>query len=188
MKPWRGALHDPDDLIRLFNGLFQKSEMTILDYGEGDPIYLAANDEREFNRILFANGFFASALHEISHWCIAGRERRRLNDYGYWYKPDGRSPEENLQFQRVESKSQGLEWIFSSAARKDFFVSPDNLKGRPQDLEDFRKAILKQALMYLGDMPPRAQIFLGGMLCLYESKCYFVDYWDEVKNSKRLPE
>ena len=34
---------------------------------------------------------FNSALHEISHWTIAGKERRLLADLGYWYAPDGRT-------------------------------------------------------------------------------------------------
>ncbi len=34
--------------------------------------------------------FFASALHEISHWCVAGKARREQVDFGYWYCPDGR--------------------------------------------------------------------------------------------------
>ena len=60
------------------------------------PIYLPADAAHPRHRIIFARGFYASALHEpeIAHWCIAGEQRRLLElittDYGYWYEPDGR--------------------------------------------------------------------------------------------------
>ncbi len=49
---------------------------------------------------------FASALHEISHWCIAGKARRELVDFGYWYCPDGRDAMTQSQFEDVEVKPQ----------------------------------------------------------------------------------
>src|SRR5690606_39383874 len=54
--------------------------------------YLPASEPDGLARVVFAHGFFASALHEIAHWCIAGDYRRTLHDYGYWYCPDGRTP------------------------------------------------------------------------------------------------
>ena len=53
---------------------------TILVKGEHEPEYFAATDT-EPAKIVFAHGFFASALHEISHWCMAGQKRRLLNDF-----------------------------------------------------------------------------------------------------------
>ena len=42
--------------------------------GEDEPIYLPASETCKFNQIIFAHGYYASALHEISHWCLAGSE------------------------------------------------------------------------------------------------------------------
>ena len=50
---------------------------------------IPANDEVPYNAIYFARGFYSSALHEIAHWLVAGKERRKLEDFGYWYEPDG---------------------------------------------------------------------------------------------------
>jgi hypothetical protein len=76
-------IHDIDDLIHLFDGVFADHYRTRLVRGEDEPIYLPANARQDHHRIVFAHGFFASALHEISHWCIAGEKRRQLEDYGY---------------------------------------------------------------------------------------------------------
>ncbi|MGC6745047.1 elongation factor P hydroxylase [Escherichia coli] len=46
---------------------------TRLIKGDDEPIYLPADAEVPYNRIVFAHGFYASAIHEISHWCIAGK-------------------------------------------------------------------------------------------------------------------
>ncbi len=44
--------------------------------GRGEPLYLPAAGAGELDRILFAHGFFNSALHELAHWCVAGERRR----------------------------------------------------------------------------------------------------------------
>ena len=78
-------------------------------------------------KIEFAHGFFASALHELSHWCVAGEARRRLPDFGYWYAPDGRTAAQQQAFERVEIKPQALECLFTLACERSFEVSQDNL-------------------------------------------------------------
>jgi release factor glutamine methyltransferase len=35
---------------------------------------------------------------------VAGKERRKLEDFGYWYEPDGRSEERQRDFEKVEVK------------------------------------------------------------------------------------
>src|SRR5690554_7015872 len=74
--------HNPDDLIMLFNDLFRESCRTVLVRGSNEPEYLPASEPDGFARVVFAHGYFASALHEIAHWCIAGEYRRTLHDYG----------------------------------------------------------------------------------------------------------
>jgi len=150
--------HSPDDLIRLFNAEFQDSENTVLVRGGDEPIYLPADAESPLHRVVFAHGFYASALHEIAHWCIAGPERRKLVDYGYWYKPDGRSAEEQVEFERVEVKPQAVEWGLAIAAGFRFDVSVDNLSGIPIDRAGFRRRVHAQLCVYHRDgFPPRAQ-------------------------------
>lgn len=114
-------------VIDLFNRTFAETEGVRLVHSDGDPVYLPRNENCPYDRICFANGFFSSALHEVAHWCVAGPERRRLVDYGYWYRPDGRTPEEQAEFERVEARPQAIEWIFTVAAGREFHVSSDNL-------------------------------------------------------------
>lgn len=114
-----------DELIKLFDTLFFKQQVTLVR-GSNEPEYFPAQGYQPA-RIEFAHGFFTSALHEISHWCIAGESRRQLIDYGYWYAPDGRSATKQLAFERVEIKPQAIECLFNLACQRPFKVSQDNL-------------------------------------------------------------
>ncbi len=112
-------------LIQLFNVLFAEQKV-VLARSAREPEYFPAQDNQPA-RIEFANGFFASALHELSHWCVAGKRRRTLSDFGYWYAPDGRSAAQQLAFEHVEIKPQALECLFTLACGGYFQVSQDNL-------------------------------------------------------------
>ncbi|MEK6219604.1 MAG: elongation factor P hydroxylase [Psychrobacter cryohalolentis] len=114
-----------DWLIDLFNHLFI-SKQVILVRSTGEPEYFPAQNNQPA-RIEFAHGFFASALHEISHFCMAGERRRQLPDFGYWYAPDGRSAAQQQAFERVEVKPQAIECLFTLACGRPFQVSQDNL-------------------------------------------------------------
>lgn len=155
---WRGI--DPDDdaaltgwLIDLFNQLFNQSNIgimpTVLVRGDGEPEYFPATDESPA-RIEFAHGFFASALHEISHWCIAGRHRRTLNDFGYWYTSDGRDAETQAIFEQVEIKPQSIECLLNQACGRYFYVSQDNLNADFDTSQStFATDVYRQANSYL---------------------------------------
>ena len=65
-------IHDIDDLILLFDGVFADRYRTRLVRGEDEPIYLPADARHDHHRIVFAHGFFASALHEIFDECQQG--------------------------------------------------------------------------------------------------------------------
>ena len=132
--------------------------------GEGEPVYRPWTAERPTAEVVFAHGFPSSALHEVAHWCIAGRERRKLQDFGYWYHPDGRSMDQQRLFESVEVKPQALEWIFSVAAGLDFHFSADNLaEGGAESTpawEAFQDAVARQARTYVVQgLPPRARLF-----------------------------
>jgi elongation factor P hydroxylase len=108
-------------------------------------------------------------LHEISHWCIAGQERRRLPDYGYWYCPDGRSRYQQHAFEAVEVKPQAMEWLFAMAAGSPFNISLDNLSGGGTVNEkEFYHNVRSQAERYLTQgMPGRAETFLRALRTFY---------------------
>ncbi|BBB25731.1 elongation factor P hydroxylase [Amphritea japonica] len=138
-----------DSLTKLFDELFSKTLNTILVRGDDEPIYLPADSENPQHRVIFAHGFFASALHEISHWCVAGERRRLLVDFGYWYKPDGRTAEEQAEFEMVEVKPQALEWMLSEAAGHKFHFSADNLGSDIGASELFKNKVFRQVQDYL---------------------------------------
>lgn len=138
-----------DSLTLLFDELFSETLNTILVRGDDEPIYLPADSENPQHRIIFAHGFFASALHEISHWCVAGEQRRLLVDFGYWYKPDGRTAEEQAEFETVEVKPQALEWMLSEAAGHKFHFSADNLGSDIGASEVFKENVFRQVQAYL---------------------------------------
>lgn len=149
--------HTPEQAVALFNQTFSSTYNTQLVCCEAEPIYRPADDQYPFHRIIFAHGFFASALHEIAHWCVAGKERRLLEDFGYWYEPDGRNRQQQAQFEKVEVKPQALEWIFSQSADFRFHFSADNLNGEAGVSENFKQAVLKQVHDYLETgLPKRA--------------------------------
>ncbi|MDG4813327.1 elongation factor P hydroxylase [Hydrogenovibrio sp. 3SP14C1] len=162
---------DKDTLISLFNQTFLTLRNTQLVCCEDEPIYRPAdpNNNHPHHRIIFAHGFFASALHETAHWCVAGSKRRLLEDFGYWYQPDGRSPQQQAEFERVEIKPQALEWIFSLSAGFPFVFSADNLAGNAVPSKSFQQNVLKQVGIYLTQgMPEDAQIWSQVLLNHYQ--------------------
>lgn len=142
---------------RLFRALFGANERTLLIGGGVEPFYRACGDSGGPNLIIYSADFLQSALHEVAHWCIAGRARRSLDDYGYWYVPDGRDIHQQRLFEAVEAPPQALEWILSRAAGQRFRVSVDNLSGEADAATDFRQEVSRRAQRYLTTgLPPRA--------------------------------
>ena len=165
-------VHLVTDLARLFDDTFQRENTRLLSHADAwhvsglpfatEPVYLPADAACPFNRIVYAHGFFASALHEIAHWCVAGKERRRLVDYGYWYEPDNRNTEQQAEFERVEARPQALEMAFSRAARFPFRISVDNLSGIEVDRAGFEKRVTGRFETFVRNgFPPRAQRFIN---------------------------
>lgn len=153
-------MHHADTLITLFNQTFLPTFNTELVCCEPEPIYRPADAEYPHHRIIFAHGFFASALHEIAHWCVAGDKRRLQEDYGYWYEPDGRSDDRQAEFEKVEIKPQALEWIFSQSANFAFHFSADNLAAGNRASDSFQQAIFQQVHSYLENgLPERAAMW-----------------------------
>lgn len=148
----------------MFEQCFFDSYNTHLCGGSDEPVYLPAELNGEAHRLIYREDFFASALHEIAHWCIAGAQRRTQTDFGYWYTPDGRNAGQQRAFEQAEIKPQALEWIFSEAAGLRFQISVDNLNGPPEDeqsaLENFRAVVWRQVCKYCEQgLPERAKVF-----------------------------
>ena len=147
-------------LIELFNATFS-THNTRLVRGDQEPIYLPEDQVTPYHQVVFAHGYFSSALHEVAHWCIAGEARRKQVDYGYWYEPDGRNTAQQHEFERVEVKPQALEWAFSLASNHHFRVSTDNLNGATPDTAAFTEKVKQQLVEYLTrGFPKRAQQFI----------------------------
>lgn len=161
-------MHHYQDLITIFNDCFAVEYNTILVKGDAEPIYLPANESCPYHAIYFAHGFFASALHECAHWLIAGTARRLLEDFGYWYVPDGRTVEQQKQFMSVEVQPQAMEWVLSQAAGFRFRVSIDNLNGAEMDVSSFKLAIYQQVKKYCEHgLSDRAAIFRNALCRFY---------------------
>jgi len=165
------AVLNYQDLIVLFNATFTDTENTVLLKGGHEPIYIPANNADQHHQIIFTHDYFSSALHEISHWCIAGKKRRLLEDYGYWYSPDGRDVKQQSEFEKVEVKPQAIEWAFSCATGKLFAVSTDNLHAAPVNIQGFQDAVQQQVLLYLEfGFPPRAAEFMKVLQAFYQTE------------------
>jgi len=158
------AEYDCQQLVMLFNRLFKGDYRTCLIGGVLEPLYRPQAEKDGFHQLFFREDFFASALHEIAHWCIAGPERRQQTDFGYWYAPDGRDFLQQARFESVEIKPQALEWIFSVAAGYTFRLSADNLSGEETDVREFAESVSRQACAYCEDgLPARAGRFVKAL-------------------------
>lgn len=159
-----------DQLLEIFNRLFQSSLNTVLVKGAQEPFYQAGDAQNSYHQVMFTRDYFSSALHEIAHWCVAGAERRKLDDYGYWYAPDGRTAHQQAEFERVEVYPQALEWLFSQACGIKFRVSADNLTMGLGASEGFKDAIYAKTLeLCTNGLNARAEAFLQALSEYYGS-------------------
>ncbi len=163
--------HQYQDMIAVFNRTFFAEFNTKLELGGDEPIYLPANAECAYHRIIFARGFYASTLHEIAHWCVAGSERRLIEDFGYWYEPDGRSAQVQTEFEKVEIRPQAYEWILSKSAGFHFTVSCDNINGdfEPNRL-DFMAKVQEEVTTILNQgLPKRVEMLSDALRSFYNT-------------------
>ena len=153
-----------ESVVATFNRLFQVPEETVLVGGASEPFYLPGQP----NQVFFRADYVRSALHEVAHWCVAGRCRRGLPDYGYWYTPDGRSAERQAAFFSVEAKPQAIESLFCDALNVAFAPSVDNLVHASSNvaLRTFEERIeLWRARLLSGALPSRASRFIAALEC-----------------------
>jgi elongation factor P hydroxylase len=139
---------DAARLERVFSACFLASHRTRLQGGAEEPFYRPADGPAACHILHYRSDFFASALHEVAHWCIAGKSRRLQPDFGYWYIPGDRDVDQQRTFERMEARPQALEWFFARACGYRFLPSPDNPALGRQGLLDsgrFNRGILAQA-------------------------------------------
>lgn len=150
---------DAHHVIRVFNQEFAESDTTELIGGAAEPYY----EPGSLNRIYFRADYVRSALHEAAHWCVAGRRRRQLADYGYWYSPDGRDAKQQQAFFAVEARPQAVERYFCEAIGIAFSPSVDNVGAQiePQQLRHFEARIQEWCHQFaLTGLPLRAARFV----------------------------
>ncbi len=127
--------------------------------GGDEPLYRPATRWRPWAEVVYARDLAASSLHEAAHWLRAGRDRRCLVDYGYWYEPDGRDDDAQARFEQAEVEIQAIEWILAQCAGVRFHISADNLRS-PEPSAAFRDAIGTA-------VQRRLQAPLGGRLAVF---------------------
>lgn len=157
----------------MFNQSLGVKYQTRLVGGGAEPEYIPASNSAVCHQIIFTHDYFASALHELAHWCVAGEQRRLQHDYGYWYEPDGRTPEQQQAFEQVEVRPQALEWMFSEACGVRFRVSADNLDANLGASHEFTQAIVAQVHRYCnndGEINDRARWLINELVKFYHSK------------------
>jgi elongation factor P hydroxylase len=163
-------------LVELFHDVFNVPE----DEGEGgggeavrlrggfaEPFYRAPGAEAPAE-IRFTRDYVNSCLHEVAHWCIAGKTRRLSDDYGYWYRPDGRDGDQQREFFKAEAGPQALEWAFAAACGEEFRMSCDNLAGEVRGEEEFAVELRGKLGGYLENgFPKRGSMFLAALMARY---------------------
>lgn len=152
-------------IVEIFNNYFSSAFKTVILGGLDEPLYIPADlmitediaaefpenhpifEVSTYSRIYIRADYPRSALHEIAHWLVAGKKRRALLDYGYWYCPDGRTEQQQIEFGKVEILPQALEKLFCDLMGLDFSPSLDNLEIdiSPESVELFSEKIVQKS-------------------------------------------
>ena len=142
-------------IAAVFNRQFASSHRTVMVGGSVEPLYLPVRGI-EPALVAYTHDYPASALHEAAHWCLAGPARRQLRDYGYWYLPGPRNPEQRRAFFAAELDVQALEAEFARVAGVKFVVSADDFEAPAHELEAFMQCVCLRSAAYRRHLPDRA--------------------------------
>lgn len=111
-----------------------------------------------------------------AHWCVAGVNRHTLVDFGYWYKPDERSAEEQAEFERVEVQPQAYGWILSESAGYRFNFSVDNLSAGLGAGSGFMRNVHSRVVDLIGHgLPERAEVLSSALRAHYHTPVLTAD-------------
>ena len=146
-------------IIQVFNESLGARYCVHLKGGGAEPFYRAAK-AGAWAVIVFRADYSASALHEVAHWCLAGPQRRQMDDYGYWYLPS-RTATQQAAFEAVEARPQALEALFAEAAGVDFRVSSDDVARLPSSA--FKARVAEERRLIRMRLPARASYFLAAL-------------------------
>ncbi|MHC5224893.1 elongation factor P hydroxylase [Ignatzschineria sp. LJL83] len=152
-------------LIDVLSGILP--DLTIQG-GAEEPFYESAKEGQKAI-LYFRDNYPRSLLHELSHFCLAGDRRRKLDDFGYWYFPCGRTAEEQLLFEEVEARPQGLEKVMCEVIGIKFSPSLDDFSGNPPS-NSFITNLEKAYQEMSHTPPPTAQKVLEGFRSHFGSK------------------
>jgi elongation factor P hydroxylase len=151
------------EIAACFNAAFYHAHTTQMRGGASEPLYLPAADG-EPARLCYREDYAASALHEAAHWCIAGKRRRALVDFGYDYAPPPRSEAAQRHFFAQELRTQALESLFAKAAGVEFQPSADNLQADLSTFVEQLRAALPDASRWVCESSdPRARQFIDAL-------------------------
>lgn len=152
-----------DDLCTNLIDLFEHLFPTLIIIGGADDPYYEAPKANRKGKIFFKENYPRSLLHEMAHYCLAGKKRRKLDDYGYWYTECGRTSEEQELFQLVEARPQGLEKAMCEVIGIHFSPSLDDFSGR-----SISGVFLKNLEVHYQEMitnpPPTSRIALEALI------------------------
>jgi len=154
------------EIAGCFNISLGRTYRTRLIGGGCEPLYLPGG--AGWSVIRFTSDYAASALHELAHWCIAGRIRRAQLDYGYWYRPPPRTQAEQAAFSRVEVSAQALESKLATVCGLKFSVSMDDPDGCPRVAGHFAELVAAHAARHDQRLPPRGLALLSALSRLRE--------------------
>jgi elongation factor P hydroxylase len=159
-------------LIALLNNEYLGQFNTQIIGGFDEPFY-KASVVGEPAEIQYSYDFIRSALHELSHWCVAGEERRKLDDYGYWYAADGRNQQQQDEFFKLEVRPQTIEWAFSIICGVNFEASVDNLNNSVLGVDEFKNNLVNKMNKYIavgfGIRVTEIINLIAGLLCIDNS-------------------
>lgn len=166
-------------LEQLFQVCFFLDYQTVLVGGAAEPLYTPAAGTQSAH-IHYTRDYYRSALHEVAHWCIAGESRRKQQDYGYWYAPEGRTLEQQAMFEQVEIRPQAVELLFCAAVGHDFHVSCDNFSSHQSD-DEFARRVWHEAIHMLSEgAPQRARQWLRVLHRAYQRPSVSIEQLREV--------
>ncbi len=150
-----------NEFVTLLNNQYLGQYNTCIVGGFDEPFY-QASQSGQMAQIQFSHDYIRSALHELAHWCVAGDQRRKQDDYGYWYAADGRNQQQQDEFYKVEIKPQAIEWAFSIVLGIAFEASVDNLATQVEGVDEFNNNLKKQFSKYATNgFPKRTQEILS---------------------------
>lgn len=91
--------HQYEQLIDIFNQCFSEDYNTRLVKGDDEPIYLPADDELPYHRIVFAHGFYASGLRQSRTGALPVK-----NDANWWISATGIAQMGAMRKRKANSK------------------------------------------------------------------------------------